>query len=251
MPPRVGYKPRPARGSRIAGGALAAILIAVLGAWWFARSARERWVRNQALPQLEDPAERIQGLEEGRESWDAKVRYPRGFTRIELTLPGKLTSLDVLWNFQLLGDTWSYRLQAPGAVPDQKALVPAGAFELYLPGLESLKAEPTTAFLMDRHEVSQREYKRFVDAGGYTDPKYWQQPFVDGDRTLTWNEAIARFTDRTGRPGPATWEVGSYADDGGDLPVSGVSWYGAAAYAERLLESVRRSRSMRLTAASG
>jgi dienelactone hydrolase len=110
--------------------------------------------------------------------------------------------------------------------------VPAGAFELYLPGLDHLKAEPTAAFWMDRHELSQREYKRFVDAGGYTDPKYWRQPFLEGGRKLSWNEAMARFTDRTGRPGPATWEVGSYPEGGGDLPLSGVSWYEATAYAE-------------------
>ncbi len=45
------------------------------------------------------------------------------------------------------------------------------------------------------------------------------------------DEAMARFVDRTGRPGPATWEVGRYPDGDGDLPVHGVSWYEAAAYA--------------------
>jgi dienelactone hydrolase len=37
--------------------------------------------------------------------------------------------------------------------------------------------------------------------------------------------------DRTGRPGPSTWEIGAYPEGGGDLPVGGVSWYEAAAYA--------------------
>ena len=36
----------------------------------------------------------------------------------------------------------------------------------------------------------------------------------------------------TGRPGPATWEVGSYPEGQDEHPVSGVSWYEAAAYAE-------------------
>ena len=37
--------------------------------------------------------------------------------------------------------------------------------------------------------------------------------------------------DSTGRPGPSTWEAGHYAQGQGDFPVSGVSWYEAAAYA--------------------
>ena len=71
-----------------------------------------------------------------------------------------------------------------------------------------------------------------MDAGGYADEKFWRQPFVERGRELTWHDAIARFVDRTGRPGPASWEVGSFPDGAGDLPVSGVSWYEAAAYAE-------------------
>ncbi|HEX8782219.1 MAG TPA: SUMF1/EgtB/PvdO family nonheme iron enzyme, partial [Steroidobacteraceae bacterium] len=43
--------------------------------------------------------------------------------------------------------------------------------------------------------------------------------------------ARARFTDRTGRPGPATWEAGTFPDGLADHPVAGVSWYEAAAYA--------------------
>ena len=42
---------------------------------------------------------------------------------------------------------------------------------------------------------------------------------------------MALLHDRTGRPGPATWELGDYPDGQGDHPVTGVSWYEAAAYA--------------------
>ena len=102
---------------------------------------------------------------------------------------------------------------------------------MFLPGLEHLKTEPTTAFAMDRHEVTNREFKRFIDAGGYRRAKYWASLSIDG-RELSFKEAIARFTDRTGRPGPSTWEVGAYPPGQDDYPVSGVSWYEAAAYAE-------------------
>ena len=42
---------------------------------------------------------------------------------------------------------------------------------------------------------------------------------------------MARFRDRTGRSGPATWELGSYPEGQEDFPVGGISWFEAAAYA--------------------
>jgi dienelactone hydrolase len=42
---------------------------------------------------------------------------------------------------------------------------------------------------------------------------------------------MAEFRDRTGRPGPATWSLGSYPEGEGALPVAGVSWYEASAFA--------------------
>jgi cephalosporin-C deacetylase-like acetyl esterase len=42
---------------------------------------------------------------------------------------------------------------------------------------------------------------------------------------------MAIFRDRTGRAGPATWDAGDFPDGQGSLPVTGVSWYEAAAYA--------------------
>ena len=71
----------------------------------------------------------------------------------------------------------------------------------------------------------------FVDQGGYRRPELWREPFVDGGRVVPWAEAMARFHDRTGRPGPATWGAGRYPDGLGRFPVGGVSWYEAAAYA--------------------
>jgi len=42
---------------------------------------------------------------------------------------------------------------------------------------------------------------------------------------------LAGFRDSTGRPGPATWQLGTYPEGTADFPVGGVSWYEAAAYA--------------------
>ena len=87
-------------------------------------------------------------------------------------------------------------------------------------------------FYIDKYEVTNKQYKEFVNSGGYRNRKYWKQRFVKGGRELTWEEAVKEFVDQSGQPGPATWEAGDYPEGKGDYPVSGISWYEAAAYAE-------------------
>ena len=157
------------------------------------------------------------------------IRFPLGFSRLKIEKEDYRTIYDVtVWN----KDSFSYQLSVTGDLPENMEMLPAAYTILHLPGLEDTEGVELGDFLMDRYEVTNEEYKRFVDTGGYQDPKYWIYPFVKDDRTLGWEEAIRYFTDKTGRPGPATWEVGDYPDGENDYPVSGLSWYEAAAYAE-------------------
>jgi serine/threonine protein kinase/dienelactone hydrolase len=87
------------------------------------------------------------------------------------------------------------------------------------------------SFWIDRYEVTNSDYKKFVDAGGYQNPQYWKAPFIRDGKTLSWQAAMAAFRDATGRPGPAAWQLGTYADGADQMPVGGVSWYEASAYA--------------------
>lgn len=87
-------------------------------------------------------------------------------------------------------------------------------------------------FFIDRFEVTNAKYQAFVDAGGYRNPDYWRHEFVDEGRVLSFDEAMARFIDETGRPGPSSWIGGHYPEQLAQHPVSGVSWYEAAAYAD-------------------
>ena len=121
-------------------------------------------------------------------------------------------------------------LRPVGSVPPEMVVVPGGWSGLAYPAF----APPVKVddFLIDRHEVSNEEYKKFVEAGGYRKREFWKQPFVRDARTIAWDEAVALFHDATGRPGPATWEVGDYPKGHEKYPVAGVSWYEAAAYAE-------------------
>lgn len=82
------------------------------------------------------------------------------------------------------------------------------------------------------YEVTNRQFKAFVDHGGYQERAYWKQEFRENGKKLTWDEAMAMFDDAAGRPGPKTWIQAEYPKGQDDFPVTGVSWYEAAAYAE-------------------
>jgi formylglycine-generating enzyme required for sulfatase activity/dienelactone hydrolase/tRNA A-37 threonylcarbamoyl transferase component Bud32 len=86
-------------------------------------------------------------------------------------------------------------------------------------------------YYVDRNEITNREYKRFIDAGGYANRDYWLEPFVRDGRVITWDEAMRALRDRSGLHGPSTWTGGTYPEGKDDFPVGGVSYYEAAAYA--------------------
>ncbi|HEX6890865.1 MAG TPA: SUMF1/EgtB/PvdO family nonheme iron enzyme [Chryseolinea sp.] len=86
-------------------------------------------------------------------------------------------------------------------------------------------------FFLDTHEVTNKQYKEFVDAGAYTDKKFWDEPFVNNGIKVEWPEAMKLFKDQSGQPGPSTWINGSYPAGRENFPVCGVSWYEAQAYA--------------------
>jgi dienelactone hydrolase len=126
-----------------------------------------------------------------------------------------------------------FTLQRSDAVPPGMVYVTPGdaPFQILVPGLDHLPPVKLRDFWIDRTEVTNRDFARFLDGGGYRDPRYWLTPFVKDGRRLAFDEAMALFKDSSGRPGPATWEAGRYPEGQDEYPVSGVSWYEAAAYA--------------------
>jgi dienelactone hydrolase/predicted Ser/Thr protein kinase len=129
------------------------------------------------------------------------------------------------------GFSLNFKLRPATGLPPEMVFVPGAMVGLGYPLIQAARVQ-IGPFLIDRHEVTNEEYKRFVDAGGYQKPDLWRQPFIKDGDTIPWEQAIALFHDTTGRPGPATWEVGDYPKGRGKHPVAGVSWYEAAAYAE-------------------
>jgi serine/threonine protein kinase/dienelactone hydrolase len=116
-------------------------------------------------------------------------------------------------------------------VSEDMVFVAGGSHGLATTGLDHLRAD-LQDYLIDRWEVTNQRFAEFVQAGGYNRKEFWKQEFIKEDIVLSWEDAMREFRDRTGRPGPATWELGRYPDGQEDHPVCGISWYEAAAYAE-------------------
>lgn len=107
------------------------------------------------------------------------------------------------------------------ALADGMAMIPAGVVPV-VHANGGVGPVEVSAFYLDRHAVTNRQFKRFVDAGGYDALEVWPQE--------VW-PSLMKFTDRSRRPGPGHWEEGKFAAGTADHPVAGVSWYEAAAYA--------------------
>ena len=100
------------------------------------------------------------------------------------------------------------------------------------PWIRAFKPITLPDYWIDKYEVTNRQFKKFVDAGGYQKQGVLEALFSQRRTCRSLGEAMAEFLDATGRPGPSTWEAGDYPKGQDDYPVSGVSWYEAAAYAE-------------------
>ena len=114
------------------------------------------------------------------------------------------------------------RLRPVGSDVGRMVFVPGGNQE----GVE------LTDYWIDQTEVTNREFKDFIDRGGYQDARHWAQLRRELTQLPGSEGAGAMFRDRTGRPGPSTWELGTYPEGKGDHPVNGVSWFEAVAYCQ-------------------
>jgi eukaryotic-like serine/threonine-protein kinase len=124
-----------------------------------------------------------------------------------------------------------FKLDSISKLPKDMVRIPRRVTPMYIIGLEQSGGKEVGEFLADRFEVSNATYKLFVDAGGYANKKYWKYPIYSDKKQISWEEAMKLFVDKTGKHGPANWEVGSYPTGKANHPVSGISWYEASAYA--------------------
>ncbi len=116
--------------------------------------------------------------------------------------------------------------EAIGELDAKMALLPRGSFLLgstrESDGNPQRQVEQKALVFMDKYLVTNADYRQFVQAGGYENLELWDEEA---------SPLLAGFKDSTGQPGPAGWADGGFDATLANLPVTGVSWYEARAYA--------------------
>ena len=161
------------------------------------------------------------------------VKFPRGYLRMEIRKKGFQTiEYAGPMAYERLGsDIDTLKLDASGNLPENMVRIPKKETPMLIVGMEQHGGKEVNEFLMDKFEVTNSQYKTFMNAGGYTNKSFWKYPVYSNGKEIPLEDALKLFTDKTGRPGPANWEAGTYPDGLGNHPVTGISWYEAAAYA--------------------
>ena len=106
------------------------------------------------------------------------------------------------------------------------------------PGLSASQAH----LLAAKYPVTNVQFERFIEDGGYEKPIYW-----DGEESIGWQWRISEHNTGWRGEGPVTqpeyWQHPRFGKDRHGYPVVGVSWYEAAAYAAWLAEWWRTANS--------
>ncbi len=195
----------------------------------------------------EDAAIHIQEYRSLNDPWEyigksplTEVRIPLGLFRWKIQKEGFETveATVSLRRFPKEVPTFNFTLDKKGDAPSGMVRVTGGETPLLIPGLDHLPPVLLDDYFIDRHEVTNKQFKEFVKSGAYQKRDYWKHKFMKQGREMSWEEAMLEFRDSTGRPGPATWEAGDYPKGQDEFPVTGVSWYEAAAYAESVGKSL-------------
>ncbi len=267
--------------------AVAAVVLAAVGSLWFyQRSEKRHWAREQGIPEIArltsekkplaaflvaqkalgilpgDPqvAQMIDGLTHVAtvrstpvgatveikdylspgDAWYPlgttpleNVRIPAGYFRWRVLKAGTepFEGAPTFEGVHGLRKEFDFSLDAAGTAPKGMVPVPKTQYEDLIWSMGVIGPYDLPAFYMDRFEVANRQYQEFVDRGGYQKREYWKERFIRDGKELSWEQAMDLFRDASGRLGPSTWEAGHFPAGQEEVPVGGVSWYEAAAYA--------------------
>lgn len=124
------------------------------------------------------------------------------------------------------------KLIESGRNPERMVFVPGGEYGLVNWSRSTTSKVTLDDFFIDRTEVTNAQYKEFIDAGGYVRPELWKVPFEREGRPVPMSEVQTLLKDKTGLPAPRSWVNQTFPAGTESLPVTDITWYEAAAYAE-------------------
>ena len=120
---------------------------------------------------------------------------------------------------------WKILEQKMAVVPKGEVYIASNDAELFAEHSETYIEDlvfEVDSFYIDRYAVTNEEFARFVNDGGYEQVAYWPEDVFS---------QVLRFVDSSGAPGPRYWKNGQPAKDKLNHPVVGICWYEANAYA--------------------
>jgi serine/threonine protein kinase/formylglycine-generating enzyme required for sulfatase activity len=130
------------------------------------------------------------------------------------------------------GVNLSAKMLKTNEIDSNMVFVPGGEYTIVSWSLFDLPTLPLNDFHIDKYEVSNSDYKQFISAGGYLKKEFWKHPFIKDGKEISWNEAMKLFVDRSQLSGPRSWINQEFPEGKENYPVTDITWYEAAAYAE-------------------
>jgi len=158
------------------------------------------------------------------------IRVPNGYLEYKFSYQG-MEETEILHTYYLKNGFNNFILPTSDSIPENHVLCLGGTKPLSYPGIDHLPAVNIAPYSISKYEVTNEEYKAFVDAGGYENPEYWNFPYEINGEMLTFEKTVILFVDKYGKFGPANWSYGNYPDGQGAFPVTGISWFEAVAFA--------------------
>ena len=148
------------------------------------------------------------------------VRIPMGRIKYRFET-SDYNSFETLYTIR---DSLSVDLIKSNSVYDNMVLIKGRNIKLRVAGLDHLSSESVSNYQIDKYEVTNKDYAKFISNGGYNIDSLWKFKEL-GD--VNYKEL---FIDKTGFNGPSNWELGAYPENKSNHPVSGISWFEAMAY---------------------
>jgi dienelactone hydrolase len=159
------------------------------------------------------------------------VRVPGSRLQWKFSINGN-DYFEIAHTYYIKNDYNNFILPNNNEILNNHVLFLGGKKPLTYPGIDHLPAVEIGPYSMSKFEVTNKEFKEFVDQGGYSNVEFWDFPYSFGNEELTFDSTIKTFIDKHGQFGPAEWSYGNYPEGQENFPVTGISWFEARAYAK-------------------